>query len=320
MGETMIVDAHSHMYQKRALAHELKRSTDEIEGYDLDLLLKRLDENGVSHLQIMPQKMERIMGLWLGSNEIAAQIQDSAPTRIISFAAEEPIGTTEGHVGFPNHPKVVRDVFNRAGLKEFEKNIVERGLKGLLLTPPYGHYYSNDRRVYPFYAKAVELDVPIWFHHSHMFCPPVICPLKYARIWLLEDVVIDFPELRINIEHMGYPWTEELLAIMARSPNVYTDIAQFIDPSLQKMPARRLLLARNLGMAREYQVLDRVIWGTDYVGESADEYVTLLLSEVAYIREGLNDDMERLGYPPLTQQEMEGVLSENARRLLRLES
>ena len=316
----MVIDAHSHMYQAFADAGNLKKSTDEIEGYDLDRLIDRLDENGVSHLQIMPQKHVRIMGNWLGSNEIAAQIQDSAPERIIAFAAEEPIATTKGHIGYPNHPKVVTDVFNRNGLREFERYVVERGLKGLLLTPPYGHYYANDRRVYPFYEKAVELDVPIWFHHSHAFSPAVICPMKYARIWLLDDVIIDFPELRINIEHMGYPWTEELLSIIARSPNVYTDICQFIGPSFEKIPPRRLLLARNLGLAREYGALDKVIWGTDYVGESIDEYITLVQSEVTYIRDGLNEDMDRVGYPPLTKREREGILSENARRLLRLES
>jgi len=96
---------------------------------------------------------------------------------------------------------------------------------------------------------------------------------------------------------------------MARSPNVYTDIAQFIEPYYGKV--RRLLLSRNLGMAREYGVLDRVFYGTDYVGESVEEYLTLLQRETSYIRQGLSRDMERLGYPAPTQQEIEGLISKN---------
>lgn len=180
----------------------------------------------------------------------------------------------------------------------------------MLLTPPYGHYYSNDKRVYPFYEKAVELDIPIYFHHSHMFGSPKNCPLKYARIWLLDNITIDFPDLRFNVEHMGYPWTEELLAIMARSPNVYTDIAMFINP--YGGTGRRLLLARNLNMAREYGVFDRVFYGSDYVGENIDEYISLLKRETTYIKEGLNSDMAKLGYPPLSQQQIQGLLSKNA--------
>ena len=162
------------------------------------------------------------------------------------------------------------------------------------------------------------MDIPIYFHHSHMFGSPRNCPLKYARIWLLDDLIIDFPELRFNVEHMGYPWTEELFTIMARSPNVYTDIAMFIEPYEGK--DRRLLLARNLGMAREYGVLDRVFYGSDYVGENIDEYIILLWRETKYVKEQLNNDMARLGHSPLTQQEMEGLLSKNVLKLWKLKN
>ena len=293
------IDGHSHMYQTFAPANELKKSVGEIEGFDIDLLLRQLDEAGVAQFQTMPQEMTRMQGRWLGSNELSADIQRSAPAKVVSFAAAEPMD--------------VQDVFNRTRLNEVVKAVRDEGLRGLLLTPPYGHYYSNDKRVYPFYEKAVELDIPVYFHHSHMFGSPKDCPLKYARIWLLDDLTIDFPELRFNVEHMGYPWTEELLAIMSRSPNVYTDIAMFVAPS--GGTGRRLLLARNLGMAREYGVLDRVFYGSDYVGEGVSEYVSLLRREIAYAKEGLSGDMSRLGYPPLTPQELAGLLSVNVLKL-----
>jgi predicted TIM-barrel fold metal-dependent hydrolase len=297
-----IVDGHSHMYQTRANSDELKRSADEIEGFDIDALLLRLDAIEVSQFQTMPQEMSRIRGQWLGSNELSADIQRRAPTRAISYAAAEPLDA-EG-------------VLNTARLEAIEQAIVDGELKGVLLTPPYGHYYSNDRQIYPFYEKAIELDVPVYFHHSHMFGAPENCPLKYARIWLLDDVAIDFPSLRFNVEHMGYPWTEELLAIMARSPNVYTDIAMFIEPYVGV--GRPLLLARNLGMAREYGVLDRVFYGSDYVGDDVDEYICLLQREITHVRDELGRNMERLGYPPLSGQEVEGLLRENVLRLWKL--
>lgn len=300
-----IIDGHSHMYQTVAPSNKLKKSVKEIESFDINLLLKRLDEIGVSQFQTMAQEMTRIQGKWLGSNDLSADIQQCAPAKIIAFAGAEPLDA--------------RDCLNTARLKEVKEAVIEKGLKGLLLTPPYGHYYSNDKRVYPFYEMAVELDIPLYFHHSHMFGSPNDCPLKYARIWLLDDLTIDFPELRFNVEHMGYPWTEELLAIMSRSPNVYTDIAMFIDPykgsSTQK--GRTLLMARNLGMAREYGVLDRVFYGSDYVGESVDEYVDLLRREIAYLKDGLNRDMEAFGFAPLTSEEMEGLLSKNLLNLWR---
>ena len=296
-----IVDGHSHMYQPETEvpAGKLPTSVKEIEGFDMDRLLKRLDEIGVTLFQTQPQEETRIRGQWLGSNALSADIQRTAPSRVIAFGAAEPLDT--------------QDVFNSARLKELRKAIVEQGLKGFLLTPPYGHYYANDPRVYPFYDMAVELDVPIYFHHSHNFGDPKYCPLKYARMWLLDDLTIDFAELRFSVEHLGYPWTEELLAIMARSPNVYTDIAMFISPAIGV--GRHRLLAQNLGVAREYGVLDRVFYGSDYCGTSIDGYVSLLQTETAYIKDELDSHMEKAGFPPLTEAEMEGLLSKNVLRL-----
>ncbi len=86
----------------------------------------------------------------------------------------------------------------------------------------------------------------------------------------------------------------------------------FIDPYIGR--GRRLLLARNLAMAREYGVLDRVFYGSDYVGENVDEYIALLQREIAYIKEGLSRDLEAQGYAPLTGEDINGFLSENVLR------
>lgn len=85
-----IIDGHSHMYQKHATLNKLKKSVNDIEDFDINLLLRRLDEIGVSQFQTMPQSMERIRGMWLGSNELSAELPQLAPTRIISFAAANP--------------------------------------------------------------------------------------------------------------------------------------------------------------------------------------------------------------------------------------
>ena len=294
-----LVDGHSHLFHAPASVGNLKIGVSEIEGFDAGLLVQTLDQAGLSLVQTMPQEMSRIQDRWLGSNPLSADIARCVPDRVVAFAGAEPLDRF--------------DALNRARLKEIERAVRETGLKGLLLTPPYGHYYSNDKRVYPFYELAMELDIPVYFHHSHMFGDPKRCPLKYARIWLLDDLVIDFPGLRINVEHMGYPWTEELLAIMSRSPNVYTDIAMFVAPYVGR--GRPLLLARNLGMAGEYGVLDRVFYGSDYVGESLHEYRDLIQRETGHILNKLSGDMERFGYPPLTPQEQQGLLADNVLRL-----
>ena len=114
------------MYQTSASARELKKTVKDIEGFDVDLLLRRLDEIEVSRFQTMPQEMTRIQGQWLGSNELSAEIQKCAPGRAVSFAAAEPLNA--------------QDVLNKPRLNEVEMAIVEKGLKGLLLTPPIDRF------------------------------------------------------------------------------------------------------------------------------------------------------------------------------------
>jgi len=93
-----VIDGHSHLFQNFAPSNNLKRSLKEIEGFDMQRLLKLLDEAGVSKVQIEPQEMTRIMGQWLGSNELSADVQRSALERIVAYAAAEPLTTI--HAGF----------------------------------------------------------------------------------------------------------------------------------------------------------------------------------------------------------------------------
>jgi predicted TIM-barrel fold metal-dependent hydrolase len=296
-----IIDGHSHLFQVVQPATSLKKSVKQVKDFDIKRTLEQLDRIGIGKVQTMPQEMTRVMGQWLGSNELSADIQSTAPDRIVAFAAAEPVGP-EG-------------AFNKARFDQIRKMITEDGLKGILLTPPYGHYYANDRQVYPFYELAVELDIPIYFHHSHMYGPSKFCPLKYCQGYMLDDVTIDFPELRFNVEHMGYPWTEEILAIMARCPNVYADIALYVN-NIPPFMGRPLMLARNLGMARDYNVLDRIFWGSDYdYDENVDRYVSNVTYQINWIKERLNKDMEKQGYPPLTPEEMDGLLRRNVLKL-----
>ena len=76
------------------------------------------------------------------------------------------------------------------------------------------------------------------------------------------------------------------------------------------------MLARNLAMARDYNVLDRVLYGSDYdFDENIDGYAKHVTHEVTYLREKLPHDMEKLGYEPLSQDELDGLLRRNVLKL-----
>jgi hypothetical protein len=43
----------------------------------------------------------------------------------------------------------------------------------------------------------------------------------------IDQVAIDFPELVIVGGHIGYPWTEEMIAVATKHPNVYIDTSAY---------------------------------------------------------------------------------------------
>ena len=104
------------------------------------------------------------------------------------------------------------------GVRELERAVKELGFKGAHLHA-YGFERAvNDRDFWPYYAKCVELDVPVVMQIGHS---AEIMPSALGRPILLDDIAIYFPQLRIVAAHTGWPWVEELVAMSWKHPNVY---------------------------------------------------------------------------------------------------
>jgi predicted TIM-barrel fold metal-dependent hydrolase len=210
----VIIDAHSHWPQGRHPRDRLPTSIEDLDDVEPGAVIEALDELRIEKVVTLAQKMARIRDQWLGSNALAADLQARFPDRFVAIAACEPV-TRKGQ-------------FDAAGFEEVRALVQSRRVRGLLMTPPYGHFALNDRRAYPFFQMACEHGVPIYVHQAAMFGPTENAPQFRARLSTVDQVVVDFPDLRLNIEHMAWPWTEELLAIMAHAPNVYTDLCMLI--------------------------------------------------------------------------------------------
>src|SRR5947207_2869574 len=52
---------------------------------------------------------------------------------------------------------------------------------------------------------------------------PDVFPSEVGRPLYLDEVALDFPELRIVGGHIGWPWTEEAIAVAWKHRNVWID-------------------------------------------------------------------------------------------------
>jgi predicted TIM-barrel fold metal-dependent hydrolase len=155
--------------------------------------------------------------------------------------------------------------------KRLEQLVEAEGFRGLKLYPVYQHHYINAPRLYPLYAKAQDLGIPILIHTgSSVFKGARI---KYGNPLDVDDVAVDFPQLKLLLAHSGRPiWYEEAFWMARLHKNVYLEISG--------LPATNLLTY----FPKLESLANKVVYGSDWPGfpdlvRNVDEIRNLPLSE-----------------------------------------
>jgi len=82
----------------------------------------------------------------------------------------------------------------------------------------------DDARMYPIYAKCVELDVPIF---SCAGVPGPRFPMWPQAVDRIDNVMYDFPELVFVTRHGCEPWEDLAIKLMLKWPNLYYSTSAF---------------------------------------------------------------------------------------------
>ncbi len=82
----------------------------------------------------------------------------------------------------------------------------------------------NDKRMYPIYAKCVELDIPIFVCVG---VPGPRVPMACQHMELVDEVCWFFPELKFITRHGCEPWTDLAVKLMIKWPNLYYSTSAF---------------------------------------------------------------------------------------------
>ena len=109
----------------------------------------------------------------------------------------------------------------------------------------------TDRLFYPVYAACCDLGIPFCTQIGHT--GPLMSS-EVGRPIYLDRVALDFPELVIVGGHIGYPWTDEAIAVATKHVNVYIDTSAY---SVKRYPPE--LVAYMSGHGKE-----KVLFGTNY--------------------------------------------------------
>jgi predicted TIM-barrel fold metal-dependent hydrolase len=174
-------------------------------GYPLEQIVAKMDEAGIERGFLVAARTHR-KGYGVSTDLPYAMVAEAVaryPDRFSGLAGINPTAGMEG-------------------LREFEHAIKELGFIGAHFYPHWYEIPPDHARVYPFYAKCCELDVPIQMQVGQSLIYRKDLPLRSTgRPICLDAVACDFPELKLIGIHVGIPWTSEMIAMAWKHPNVY---------------------------------------------------------------------------------------------------
>ena len=134
---------------------------------------------------------------------------------------------------------------------EIRRCVEELGFKGIRVLPWLWEVPPTDRLFYPVYTTCCDLDVPFCTQIGHT---GPLMPSEVGRPIYLDRVALDFPELVIVGGHIGYPWTDEAIAVATKHANVYIDTSAY---TANRYPPQLVQYLKTNGR-------EKVLFGSNY--------------------------------------------------------
>lgn len=174
------------------------------------------------------------------------------------------------------HPKKILPamIVNPLGGMDEVRRVVhyhqEYGVRCLRI-PPFRYSLPPTDRVYwPFYVKAIELDMAVSMNAG---MPGPRRPGWVQNPMFFDEVAFHFPELRLIMTHCGVPWTDEAISTIAHWDNVFMSCTS-VAPKY--WPPQFVQFINTRGR-------EKMMYGTEYPtvpwDRSRDEIETLALRE-----------------------------------------
>ncbi len=225
---------------------------------DPRLLLEIMDRAGVWRAGLVNYPSPDIMGFTDATNAFAAKYAQAAPERLLPYGGV--------------HARVTKDP---AGDVD---RLVDLGIRLVKIHPPHqgfaaNAYTSGLEALGKIYRRCEERGLPVMIHTGTSIFPGARS--KYGNPMELDDVAIDFPDLRIVMAHGGRPlYAAEAFFVLRRHRQVWLDVSG--------IPPTRLLEY----FPRLAELAQRVVWGTDWpspgvtdMRRNIDQFLGLPLSD-----------------------------------------
>lgn len=136
-------------------------------------------------------------------------------------------------------------------VREIRRCVNDLGFKAIRVLPWLCSLPPTDRLFYPVYTACCDLGIPFCTQIGHT---GPLMPSEVGRPLYLDQVALDFPDLTIVGGHIGYPWTDEAIAVATKHENVYIDTSAY---TVKRYPDQLVAFMKGHGRTK-------VLFGTNY--------------------------------------------------------
>lgn len=137
-------------------------------------------------------------------------------------------------------------------VRELRTWVRDYGFKGLRIVQWLWNLPTTHAYYYPLFVECVQLDIPVCLQVGHT---GPLMPSEVGRpIPYIDQIALDFPDLKIVCGHIGYPWTTEMIAVATKHQNVYIDTSAY---TANRYPLELVNYMKKHGQ-------NKVMFGTNY--------------------------------------------------------
>lgn len=189
----------------------------------------------------------KLLGGSISHEQVAGYVKQR-PDKLVGFAGID--------------PKADRDP-----VKSLE-DAMSLGLVGVTINPAAAGFHPTDTRAMALFEACEHHGVPVLVESGAVIAPEA--RMEFARPVLFDEVVRDHPKLKLVLGTFGDPWVQEGVALLAKHPNVYADIAGFTARPWQLFNA--LLTAHQMG------TIDQVLFGSNFPFVTPEQAIKTIYS------------------------------------------
>ncbi len=278
----MIVDCHSHIWPSAECLGKAMTFSCLYPKSDPKILAS----SGEHQASSGPADVSLVLGFV--SNQLNCEIPNDF---ISSYVSAQP----ESLIGFAGLDPMATDC-----TKEMDR-IIEAGiLAGITVSPACQNFHPYHSQACKLYEAASANNMPVYFLYGTKV--PTDAALSLAAPSGIDEVAREFPDMKIVISHLGFPWIEQTISLLAKHENVFADVAGLTNRPFQAY--------RSLTLAYEYDVIDKLLFGSDFPNHTVSDAVEFIYNLNKITRDSV--------LPAIPREQLRTIVERNSLELLGL--